>query len=503
MDNYEKKLKELEIQTEGILGSLGRALRGVSMGLRGEPYTDSDVEVEKKGKKAQYSDAVRMSSPNYDPVGKAELYLLGDNPVENIDKSITSDLFLEYNQSESNIRGAITKVSNKEKVLKLNPQLEWLFKGVYEGIELGLTKFSFTSSGGIKDKVVTFEGIWQSGTFSGVMRGDSEISGGQIVDGYYISNAEGFKIDPWDFKSGGYSVSQGFVFGTYRLAKENTKYKRLSLIQVSKDQIIKIVDNNDKEFLLNVEKGIDFSSLDMQINGEIVSWENFNRNASTFEKSFINIGKPFIVPGIVEITNGVQSIEVKSKEYQGVSSTATSSPSSTSATNVNADKFNIKTKNPGWTPPSGHYLLDIDLNDNDLINEIEKFKNDINSGKFFKYIEMFKQLVEEGRIDGYGNYPNLAFLYIKNKGESYKTQDNKRDALMKYFSDFREYVIDNFKSDKVSKYYLTKLKKEIQETPVSSTKTKATTKTTRRAGPIKESHNNLSLLQILKKTINL
>jgi len=472
------------------------------MGIRGERFTDSDVEVQKKGKKAQYSDAVRMSDPNYDPVGEAELYLIGDGSAEVVDKEISSILFFEYNPIESKIRGSFVKVANKEKALKYNPQLEWLFKGNYEATEIGLTKLPFTSSGGVKGKTVRFEGIWHSGTFSGVMRGDSEINGGQIIDGHYISGAEGFKIDPWDLKSGGYSVSQGFVFGKYRLAKENTKYKRLSITQAPVDTVIKIVDNNDEEFILKVEKGIDFSSLDMKINGQVVSWDNFNRNAANFENTFINVGKPFSIPGLIEINKGVQSIEVKSKEYVGQATDSNNQQATAQSSTVNADKFDIKTKRPGWTPPSGYYLFDIDLNDSNLIDEISKFKNDINSGKFFKYIEIFRQLVDEGRIDGYGKYPNLAFIYPKNIGASYKSEDSKRDALMKYFSDFREYVIDNFKSDNVSKYYLNKLKKEILSVTPTKTTTKAT-QTSRRAKPLKEGDNSLSILSILKNTIKL
>ncbi len=65
----------------------------------------------------------------------------------------------------------------------------------------------------------------------------------QMIDGYYLGSADGYKIEPWDFKSGGSSIGSGFVMGL-RMAKENTKHKKLSIIQVKKGLQIKILDNN-------------------------------------------------------------------------------------------------------------------------------------------------------------------------------------------------------------------------------------------------------------------
>ena len=126
-------------------------------------------------------------------------------------------------------------------------------------------------------------------------------------------------------------------------------------------------------------------------------------------------------------------------------------------------------------------------------------------------IQNFKSLVDDGRIDGFGTNPELAFLFPKKKGESFKDPDAKRDQTLKYFGRFREDVIDNFQSDKIGDYYKKLIKKQIEDSEVSGTKAKSKVKTkgkasvskTKRAAKakLKSESNSLSLSKILREVL--
>ena len=394
--------------------------------------------------------------------------------------------------------------SNKDRVLKNRPNLDWLFDGEYRAELLDLSPASpkgFNPSGGIKGSLIIFKGIWRNGSFKGVMMGgNSSISGGRIIDGIFISQPDSFQISPWNFWSGGFSPMKGFVMGM-PTAKDNTKYKKISLAQVPSEKIIKIIDNNDQEHILTVEKGINITSLDFIINGQKVDWINYTKDKASFEKSFMVVGKNFMIPDIgFEIDKGIQSIEIKTLDYSPKNiSVEKESPEKAPTEDVN--KFKIKTKEKGWTPGGkGYYNLDIDTNDNDLIESISKFKNDINSGKFFNYLNFFKRIIKEGRVDGYGKFPSLAFIFPNTIGVNYKNDDKKRDAVMKYFSDFRENVIDNFSSQNISEYYINLVKKYIDQKstpPKNKTKKKTAVKSSRP----KINEEKLSFYKIISKIL--
>jgi hypothetical protein len=503
VDSYEKNIKEIQDRLDEILG-FGKALKSFAKGMVGDPYTDEDknksgVEVGKDYKRhVQGSGSAEQRKAL---AGKPAMYKIGNNYAKEVENDLIPYLSFEVDEAESQKKGVLVHTSNVEKVLKNRPSIEWLFKGVWEAKVLGLTKRAQEGRGSLKGRLITFIGAWESGAFMGVLRGGA-ITGGQMIDGYYLSGAEGFKIKPWDFKSGGFSVASGFAMGL-RLAKDNAQYKKLSLIQVQKGQIIKIIDNNDKEHLLKVEKGVDYTSANMKINGTDISWENYNRSGQDFANSIILAGKPFSIPGVINIDKGVQSIEVKSSEYEG-SAEASVEGGETVEKQENWNRFDIDTNKAGWKPNViNGYKLDIEENNSEAIKNIQKFKDDINSGKFFRYVNFFKQLVEEGRIDGYGNYPNLAFLFPKEIGKSYKNDDVERNNTMKYFSDFRKDVINNFRSEKISQYYLKLLKREMTGDEVATATGETPTpkkKRTRATGRNLE-ESKLSLTQAIKKVI--
>lgn len=505
MDNYEDNIDKIKQKLDEILG-IGHALKSFGKGLMGNKYSQSDAaEGPQKIKRDDaYSAHVRASGSERErraSTGGADLYKIGKNYVEEVSRDLAGFLYFELDDAETESAGGkIVYVSNQERALKVSPSIEWLYKGVWRAKKLSLsgTKKKY-SRGGIKGRLVNFVGEWQSGAFMGIIS-SGKISGGQIVDGYYIAGPDGFKIKPWDFKSGGYSISTGFVMGL-RMAKENSKHKKLSIIQVKEGLQIKVLDNNDKEHLIKINKGVDYTSLDMKINGVNVSWETYNRGGGDFEKSYIEVGSNFSIPGVIDIDKGVQSIEVKTFEYEG-DEEKESKPSAS----VSTDKFDVKTKRKGWTPggKTGYYLMDV-AGDEEVVKKVQKFKEDINSGQFFKYLNFFKRLIEEGRIDGYGNYPSLAFVFPKQKGDSFKNKDSERDRVMSYFSDFRQNVLNNFKSDKISQYYMNLLKKEILEQaktkPAKKSTKKAKTKSKAQQKLEKNLPEGLSISKILRKII--
>ena len=531
MENYDKKIediiKELDSIEESFFGKIGQAIKGISQGVRGEKRTDIlDREAEGRGatkgekgyatySQSQGSDALKKADREAELGGKAQYYQIGKSKALEVDDKLKPFLHFDIDEAAES-KGKLVYVANAEKTFKRNPQLEWLFKGDYEAKKLEISTNSIKGRGTIRGKAILFTGVWQSGAFMGVLK-NGEINGGQIIDGYYIAKGEGFKIDPWDFKSGGMSVASGFAFGL-RLAKDNTSYKSLSLVQVPSGKIIKIIDNNDKEHLIKMDRGVGYKTLNMKIDGQEVSWENYNKSESDFKQTYMTVGSNFTIPGVKEISKGIQSIEVKTAEYEGgdEDSSTEGKGKKTGASKTNKDSlFDVKTNVKGWTPggKSGYYVLDIDVNDEELLKSISGFKEDINSGKFFKYLNFFKSLIDEGRVDGYGNNPGLSFLFPKQKGESYKSADSKRDTTIKYFNRFRDDVIDSFKSDKIANYYKNLMKKYLEEPSSGGTskKKKPTKKATTKkpakrsaqsaVGKVNESYKELSIVKILKESL--
>jgi len=523
MNEYDKKIEniisDLDSIEEGVFSKIGQAIKGLGQGIG---RTDSDNEQEKKitgsktSKEKGFEDYLATSGSDAlktATAGSPEYYQIGKNKVLEIDKLLQVFFHFEIDK-EKQKKGNIVYVANPEKAFKRNPQLEWLFKGDYECKSLSLSSNSIKGRGTVRGKAILFTGNWNGGAFMGVLK-NGEINGGQIIDGYYIAKSEGFKIKPWDFKSGGMSVASGFAFGL-RLAKDNTNHKSLSLVQVPSNKIIKIIDNADKEHLINMNKGVDYKSLNMKINDSEVSWENYNKSEGDFKNTYMTVGSKFSIPGVIDISKGIQSIEIKNKEYEdgeGSGESTEKSGKSTEKEKSSTDnKFDIKSKVAGWTPGGrGYYVLDIDASDSDLTSSINRYKNDINSGKYFKYLKYFKSLVDDGRIDGFGTNPELAFLFPKKKGESFKDPDAKRDQTLKYFGRFREDVIDNFQSDKIGDYYKKLIKKQIEDSEVSGTKAKSKVKTkgkasvskTKRAAKakLKSESNSLSLSKILREVL--
>jgi hypothetical protein len=505
MENYEKKIEEIDLKLEGILSNIGNALRGLGSGLRGvkpEPTTVNTAARERMRMVQSDSEIARKVA-----LGKPELYLIGNNEVFKISDELYPFFQFDLDKDETNNRGVLIYSSNQDKVLKSRPELEWLFNGDYIAQELSISNYTpklFEPSGAIKNKLINFSGIWQDGSFKGIMTGSgSKILGGRIVDGIFMGEADGFKISPWNFWSGGFSPMKNFVLGM-PMAKDNTKYKKLSIFQVPSDRIIKIIDNNDEEHILRVEKGVNYESLDLKINGEKVNWINYTKDKNSFENSFMIIGQNFSISDIgFSIDNGIQSIEIKTSSYSP-KTTNSQTITPTSPTNVSSDvnKFDIKTKQPGWTPGGrGYYTLDIDINDNTLVDSIQKFKDDINSGKFFKYLKFLKKIIEEGRVDGYGKFPNLAFLFPKQMGINYKNDDSQRDAVMKYFSDFRENVIDNFASQNITDYYTKLIKNFIEGNITTSKKITKTSTTKPKSSRVTIKEEGLSLSKIVSKIL--
>jgi len=504
MDNYEDNIEDIDKKLDEILGGIGHKLKSFASGLGGNRYTDSDAKgSDPKTPNKNYKSYVASSGSKSETkaaMGKPGLYKVGDNYSKKIDDLLIPFLAFEVDEKETNSKGTLVHSSNQSKVEKLHPSLKWLFKGAWKAETLGLTKSKRKARGAVKGQLITFRGEWLSGAFMGVFKGGA-ITGGQMIDGYYLGSADGYKIEPWDFKSGGSSIGSGFVMGL-RMAKENTNHKKLSIIQVKKGLQIKIIDNNDTEHLLRVDKGVDYDSLNMKINGIDVSWEMYNRSEGDFETSNITVGSTFSIPGVVDVDKGVQSIEVKTSDYE--EKEAEGGKASSSEEEEVISKLSLKTKRAGFKTMPGGYKIDLN-NDKELSEKVLKFIEDIDSERFFKYINFFKRLAKEGRIDGYGNYPALAFLYPKQKGETFKDKDAERDRIMSYFSNFRQQVINNIVADNVSQRYMDSIKKEINSKPkVKKIKKATTAKSKAKVNSLKSkiaTNESLSISKIIKKII--
>ena len=111
----------------------------------------------------------------------------------------------------------------------------------------------------------------------------------------------------------------------------------------------------------------------MKINDIDVSWEMYNRSAGDFEKSYVTIGSNFQIPGIVNIDKGVQSIEVKTSDYE--EEKVEKSEESSSEEEV-LSKLSLKTKRAGFKTMPGGYKIDLN-SDKELSEKVSKFIEDI------------------------------------------------------------------------------------------------------------------------------
>lgn len=441
---FEKHLKELDTFTEGILDSIKDAAKGFVSGIKGNSFDAEDEsvkrDVNKKLKKYASQGGSDKMVGAINKLNKKQPFYIGKNKILNISDELLPFLF-SYDE-KGNYK--LIYDFNEDKF-----KIRWLLDGSYEAKNLSLSK-TYTN-GPVKGRDIYFVGIWKSGDFKGVMGKNSIITGGYIVDGIYAAKSVGFKIPPYNLISKGYVILGDKIMGL-PIVEPNKKYKSLSIYQVRKGDKIKIIDNNDKEHVITVDKNFTEKSLDISINGTVINWDNYNRSRSNFMKSVMKIGNSFSIPNIIDVNDGIQSIEVKTSQYKSKESVK----SKESAKSNEVIKFPNPVKGWGATVPDGYKLDTSILGDDEVMNKVERFISDSESGKFEKYLNFFKKLIEQGRVDGYGKYPALRYLW-KEKGQTYKEEDKKRDATLKYFSDFSENIIDNFKSNKVEKYYENKM----------------------------------------------
>ena len=133
MENYDKKIKDIDLVLEGILGKIGSALKGVSKGLTRQSWTDSDKE--SSGAKIQkdlntfvQNDGSKELKDSMDN-SEVESYKIGNNTVLNVSDSLIPFLYFD--------RQGDFEISDKNKTLNVNEGAEWLFDGSYRANILG------------------------------------------------------------------------------------------------------------------------------------------------------------------------------------------------------------------------------------------------------------------------------------------------------------------------------------------------------------------------------
>jgi membrane-associated HD superfamily phosphohydrolase len=84
-------------------------------------------------------------------------------------------------------------------------------------------------------------------------------------------------------------------------------------------------------------------------------------------------------------------------------------------------------------------------------------------------------------------------------GINYKNDDSQRDAVMKYFSDFRENIIDNFTSQNITDYYIKLIKNYIEGNLSTSKKTTKSSTSKTKSSRVTVKEEKLSLSEIISK----
>lgn len=104
--------------------------------------------------------------------------------------------------------------------------------------------------------------------------------------------------------------------------------------------------------------------------------------------------------------------------------------------------------------PGFELYSNVDLVSSDEMLKFNKFQKDVQSGEFLNILKIFKKMLLNGEIDGYGNFPTLRYLLAQqgNNAQKISQEDAK---ILQYLVDFKKVILDNvIKKDGTSNEYL-------------------------------------------------
>jgi hypothetical protein len=371
-------------------------------------------------------------------------YILNGNPIEYIEKGVPED-WMGYDW--------------------VNGKLSWLTKAEFRARKISV---DFQN-----EKLLTFWGDWKSGEFKeGEFAGNgSRFLGGTFI-GEYIAPYSTWKTVPNDFLDGKWYDGENGLLGLkniydLRVVREGAN-NVFNILAVPPGRSIKINSFGKREIIISVIKRLDrensnfkfevYDSLNESSQPVILPWRKIRGNSDEefISNTVIDIKNTKSLPVFgLNLKEGIQSVEIISSPDFGTLQSKEEEPEA-----VDFDfKFSFGKK--GWGSNNIYSLNSFNIKTDEQKGRINKFKEDVKSGRFFNNLALFKKMIEQGRVDGYGKYPELAFLFPKQIGSTYKNQDQKRDKIMAYFSDFSGLIIDNLSSEYISGWFENKIKTEL------------------------------------------
>jgi len=140
-----------------------------------------------------------------------------------------------------------------------------------------------------------------------------------------------------------------------------------------------------------------------------------------------------------------------------------------------------------------HPLLDIDVNldvlDAKEMGDYKRVIADVRSKEFFLKLRRLKKLIKNREVDGFGNFPTLAYLF-QQKGQNLKL-DKASGELLQYLVNYKKSIIDNMikrdgsENEHLQSIHIENLKKMLglatAQPKQTATKPVATTTTTAKA----------------------
>jgi len=276
----------------------------------------------------------------------------------------------------------------------------------------------------VENDLVYFKGQWSSGEFRGVMFGNGSTIIGGIFNGIsYESPNRNFKITPDKFYSGKYKDNQNGILGLANLTVgEIQNIDELQIIQLPVGWGVELTDDAGVILGFEIVKRIDDTD-SSYIFRKIPSREEVNVDWEIIRKNYgsngiISKGKHF---GLFGNTFGnVKTIKVTTSPSSKVSLNQISL--STKPIEAMFKKLNI-----------GDFNFEIKPTSEDGKRFVTQFLKDLSNGTVEGILKSLRAKVENGSINGYGEFEFLAPVFRKQKGDD--KLDEVTKSQMKYLND--------------------------------------------------------------------
>lgn len=282
----------------------------------------------------------------------------------------------------------------------------------------------------IKNRKIEFQGTWDSGTFKGAnFSGERSFfeKDGIFQGEMYSSPNANFRAPEDQFISGKWADYKNGILGKTNYASSQENVSDIALVSVPVGWTIMMTGDGGKEVNLKVLKKIDNvnTEFQFQVLGDLkkytVDWESIRSNY--LKNGFIIKGRSFDLLGHPEYAlSNIENVSLVSETP------------AVKAQSINVLDFTQDVNLAGLFPGK----IQIALSDENDIKKVKDFQAKIKSGALANNIDVLKDLIQKGEIDGYidDNLYYLKPVFNNNKGS--ETQIKIISANKKIMNMMRE-----------------------------------------------------------------